>query len=1004
MKKMMLLLSKGLLGASLLVCWACAAQAQQQEVSGTVSDSAGHPLVGVTVAQKGTTAGTTTGTDGGYRLMVQDPATAILLFSYVGYEAASKPVEGRSVLNMKLQSTARGLNEVVVIGYGEQKKVNLTGAVATMDQQKLAGRPITSLSAAMEGGMPGVTVIQQSGQPGRDNAIVRIRGVGTMNNADPMVVIDGMVSTTDAMDNLNPSDIASISVLKDAAASAIYGSRAANGVVLITTKRGQQGTPKVSYSGYAGWQVPTNLPDYLNSYQYARLLNEGLQNEGKPVRYSDEELEKFRTGSDPYKYPNTDWAGLLFQGSGFQQSHDLSLTAGTQTTQYFLSLGYLDQDGTITHTRSNRYNVRFNIDTRVSDLLSVGLTSSVSSQYIGQPTGAAPDRTDLSQILRQAEDRIPPTALNKNEDGSWARYIDGNPIYWVEEGGLLEDQISRAMGNAYLELSPLQGLKIRGSAGIDYKYLDRSTHIKQFDYGDGTSQGPNSIAKMNERTMRNLLQLLVTYQHRFGDHDLQLLGGTSREGNQFTHNEASRQNLPNNELTDINAGASAGMANAGYSYQERLGSFFGRANYNYKQRYLAEVDLRYDGSSKFAADQRWGVFPSASVGWRLSEEDFMKSVRFVNNLKLRASYGSVGNNATGNYQYLPKITLGQDYPFGGTISSGAAQTTSANAVLQWEKSTTFDIGLDAMLFQDKLSFTADYYNRYTDNILTAVPVSTIYGLPAPTINAGAMRNTGVELQLGYREEAGALHYNVSVNAGFNHNNVVRYATPAKAWRIQAVGYPWNAFFGYQNIGKYQTDDQVKNAPKVPGAPVKKGDLMFRDQNGDGIIDGDDRVLLGSDIPGVTFGFNLSLAYRQFDAAVFLQGAADVDQVLNNEVFWPLVNGANAQKMALDRWTPETPHGRFPLTHVDESYNYDVLSSFQVNNSSYLRAKNVQVGYTVPQAVAGALKIEKIRLYFSAQNLFTLTGLQSGVDPESQVDSQYRYPNVKTYTFGLNVHF
>lgn len=1003
MKRYLPLLCKGVLLSSLFMAWVFSAAAQQQIVSGTVTDTTGQPLVGVTVSEKGTQAGTTTDARGNYRIPVADPANGVLIFSYVGFNPLTVRVANQSHLNATLHSNAKGLNEVVVVGYGEQKKVNLTGSVATMDQEKLSGRPITSISAAMEGGMPGVTVIQQSGQPGRDNAIVRIRGIGTMNNADPMVVIDGMVSTMDAMDNLNPYDIASISVLKDAAASAIYGSRAANGVVLITTKTGKKGAPKVSYNGYVGWQKPTELPDYLDAYHYGLLLNEGLKNEGKPARYTDDELEKFKTGSDPYNYPNTDWADLLFQGSGFQQSHNVSLSAGNDISTYFLSLGYLQQDGTVKRTNSDRYNLHFNIDTKLSDHVSVGLTSSLSSQDIAQPTGAAPDRTDLSQIFRQALDRIPPTALNKNEDGTWARYIDGNPIYWVEEGGLLEDQVSRAMGNAYLEVSLLNDLKLRGSAGIDYKYLDRSTHIKEFDYGDGTSQGPNSIAKMNERTMRNLLQLLLTYHHTFQQHDLQLLAGISREGTQFTHNEASRLNLPNNELTDINAGSSSGMANAGYSYQERLGSFFGRVNYDYQQKYLLEMDLRYDGSSKFAAEKRWGIFPSASAGWRISQENFMKGLDFVNNLKLRASYGSVGNNATGDYQYLPKIALGMDYPFGGTISSGAAQTTSSNAVLQWEKSTTFDVGLDMMLF-NKLSFTADYYNRYTDNILTAVPVSSIYGLPAPTINAGAMRNTGVELQIGYQDQKGGLHYNINFNVGFNHNNVVKYATPSKTSRIQAEGYPWNAFYGYENIGKYQTDDQVKNAPKVPGAPVKKGDLMFKDQNGDGIIDGNDRVLLGSDIPGVTFGLNLNLAYRQFDLAVFAQGATDVDQVLNNEVFWPLVNGANAQKMALDRWTPETPNGRFPLTHVDESYNYDVLSSFQVNNSSYIRIKNLQLGYTLPAAVGKLLKTEKIRIYFSAQNLFTFTKLVSGVDPESQVDSQYRYPNVKTYTFGLNVNF
>jgi TonB-linked SusC/RagA family outer membrane protein len=972
------------------------------QVSGKVLDENSAGLPGVSVVLKGTQKGTTTDGDGQFKIEVPDES-ATLVFSFVGFVTKELVVGSQTSLTISLVPENTALKELVVVGYGTQKKINLTGAVATVGSDQVANRPVTNMSTALQGILPGVTVVQKSGQPGRDTGIIRVRGVGTMNSASPssgspMVVVDGLISS---MENLNPNDIESISVLKDASAGAIYGSRAANGVILVTTKRGKAGKPVVSYNSYIGLQKPTNLPDYLGSYDYGKLLNEGLVNEGQQPRFTEAELNKFKDGSDPFNYPDTDWLKLLYKGSGVQQSHNLSVSGGTDASRYLLSFGYLNQKGLIKNTDNERYNVRFNLDSKISDRLSVGLTSSFLRQGISEPSAIA-GGPGLNFSIVYAN-RIPPTVANKYQNGAWMRYLDGNPNAWIENGGSIADKISSAMGNAFAELIILKGLKLRGSAGVDYNFTDKNTHLKDLTYGDGSYQGPNSVKNDNLRNARITLQAFLTYEKSFGKHNLNVLVGSSRETYNYNETGAFRRSLPSNDLTDVNAGSTEGMTATGLSYESKLGSYFGRVNYDYQGKYLLEASMRYDGSSKFAAEKRWGVFPSFSAGWRVSEEAFLKNVHAITDLKLRGSYGSVGNNDILDYLYIPTVALGVNYPFNGSIAAGAAQQVAANTSLQWEKSTTFDIGADLALFNNRITLTADYYDRYTNNILVAVPVSSIYGLPAPTVNAGAMRNKGLELVLGHANRIGDFSYNVSFNIAFNKNNVEKYANPSKTKRIQAEGYSWNSFFGYEAIGKYQTDEEVQNLPKVVGSPVQRGDLIFKDQNNDGKVDGNDRIDLGSDIPKTTYGINLNARYKSFDLVVLGQGAANVKQYLQDQVQFPFVNGYKAQTKHLDRWTPETPDGKFPRTHVSQWHNY-AISSFSVVKANYLRLKNLQVGYSFTPKVLKSIKVNSLRLYLSGQNLLTMTKLDSGFDPESAENAQFGYPNVKIYTAGLNINF
>lgn len=978
------------------------------EIRGRVVDERGEPLPGVSILVKGTQTGTATDANGNYALSVPENSSRILAFSFVGMERQEVSIAGRgTTISVTLRADLTQQEEIVVRGYGTQKKANLTGSVASIGSAQLVNRPVPNMSQAIQGQLPGVQVVTPGGQPGRATGRIKIRGLGTMNNADPMIVVDGLVVPT--WEDLNPNDIENITVLKDASASAIYGSRAANGVLVITTKRGKAGTPKLSYNGYVGKQSFTTLPEFLDSYNYALLMNEGLVNEGSPARYTQEELEKFRTGSDPVSYPNTDWLDLLYQGRGIQHSNNVSVSGGSDASRYLLSVGYLDEEGLIKNTRSDRYNIRLNMDTKVSDRLNLGLTSTMSRQRIISPSRS------MAFIISQLE-RVPPTELNKYPDGSWVRYIDGNHIQDVEEGGIRTDQVSHVYGNIFAELKLMKGLTWRNTAGIDYNIIDMESHRTDITFGNGVYQGPNSLTDGFTRSQRVTLQSLLMYQTNIGSHHLSALAGAEREANRMDYNEGYRQEFPSNDLTELNAGSLVGQRNAGYSLENRLKSYFGRLNYDFKGRYLFEASVRYDGSSKFASDRRWGLFPSFSAGWRISEEDFMKSVSGISDLKIRGSYGSVGNNATADYQYIPRIALGQDYPIFDAMNQGAAQIAAANPNLEWEKSTSFNIGVDLGLIRNRLTITADYYDRLTDNILIGIPVSPQFGLPAPTVNAGAMRNRGFEFLVTYRggNSSGDFSYNTSFNLSINENRVEKFPVPAISsgqylyQTIKMEGHPWDAFYGFEVEGLYQTAEQLTTAPKIAGTPVKLGDVIFRDQNKDGMINGDDRVVLGSEVPGVTFGINLGFKYRSFDLNLFGQGVTDYQQKVTIQYMTAFFNGGKALSRHLDRWTPETPNSRFPRTAVTQHYNYSWMSSLNVVDATYFRLKNLQVGYTLPPAFTQRYGMEYLRLYMSCQNVFTITNIYEGIDPEAA--SIYsgvpdgKYNNVRVLTVGLNVNF
>lgn len=974
-------------------------QQKSKKITGTVVDETGLPVIGANVVQKGTTNGIITDVDGRFSLEISE--NSILEISYIGYLAQSIPVENKSFFQIILKEDTQKLDEVVVVGFGTQKKVNLTGAVSAVSGDQLSGLPATNVANMLQGKLPGVSITAETGQPGREGTSIRIRGVGTMNNSDPMILVDGLESS---MNDVNPNDIENISVLKDAAAASIYGTRAANGVILITTKRGKVGKPTLAYNGYVGWQKAVRKPHHLSSAQYAELYNEGRINEGAAPAYTAEDIEKYRNGSDPDNYPNTQWMDLLLQGSGFTHNHNISLNGGTEETKYAVSLAYYNQEGLIKNASHERYNVRINLDSKVTKWLTFGINSSLSRREIIAPTN--PFINDIGQFFRQAN-RIPNTFVNQYSDGTYGRHIDGNPIAWIEAGGKATSAYSHAVGSAFGEIKIIDGLTLKGIAGIDYNFDDGKTHIKEITYGDGSVQGPNSVEDYLERWMTVTLQGLLNYQKQIGKHSFKGMLGVSRESYKKNITKAYRRNFPSNDLTELDGGSTNGWTNSGSALEANIGSYFGRINYDYAGKYLLEFNLRSDGSSKFAKGHRWGTFPSFSAGWRISEESFMKNLDWLDNLKIRGSWGKLGNHRTDDYQYIAMIALGENYNFNNVVADGAVQTKANNSNITWETTKELDLGFDAGFKNNLINVSFDYYDRYTDNILAVVPVSLLFGLDAPVSNAGAMRNRGIELSLGHTYKIGNVEYDINGYMAYNKNKVEKYPNPDKGDKIKMEGYAWDSFYGYECIGIFMSDEEAANSA-VHSVYSKAGDLKFKDQNGDGKINAEDRVVLGNTIPNITYGFNLNMKYRDFDFLASFQGVADVYRTIDGEMMWGLVNGQNATERHLDRTIVEngqvTQLGHFPRILINQSHNR-VMSSFLAMNASYLRLKNLQIGYNLPQSLLKNIHLNRARLYVSGQNLLTFTKFPNDFDPEVKSGSGgYSYPQVAIYSIGLDITF
>lgn len=984
-------------------------------VKGKVIDEKGLPIPGVGVNVKGSTLATSTDMNGNYALDIPDGG-ATLVFSFIGYVKQEVVIGGRTQIDISLKPDVQSLTEVVVVGYGTQKKVDVTGAVATVSGKDLNWKPVGQVSESLQGVISGVTVTQSSGQPGADQGAIRIRGVGTLNNNNALVLVDGV--QTD-IDNVDANDIESTTVLKDAAASSIYGVRAANGVILITTKRGASGKMVVNYSDYFGWQNAARLSQFVGAQEFMTLSNLMYTNSGADPVYSPAQIAQYNNpGRDMNLYPDNYWLKKILTGSGFQQQHSLSLAGGNEKNQYRFSTNYFDQNGLIKNMDYDRLTVRLNTDSKISDKLdfSADISANISDRKEPQGTnGSAWYQFSQATIAN-------PLSVDRYSDGSWATLRGGqNPLRLQDEGGLYDYKTNLFIGNFKLNYHIIDGLTLTGLASDNYQSNYNSINDKAFNYTNFFNQtvtpiGQNDISNEYTGYWLQNYQALLNYKKAFGKHSLNFLAGASRMSQTTNDLNAFRNNIPDGDLSQINAGSASTATNSGTTSDYLLISYFGRANYSFDDKYLFEANVRHDGSSRFPTGSNWGTFPSFSAGWNIAKESFMQNVSAFQTFKLRASWGELGNDnplanlstATNNYHYQAPFSYNNNYPFGGSLNTAASQSIYTNNGLTWETTKMADIGLDLGALKNKLTFTFDYYKKNTDNILYALPIPATVGLGASYQNAGSVQNQGLEFSANYQGNIGSdFKFNVGGNMSFIKNKI----TDLKGADYLATdgnnivtgyetGSPIGSYYGYQVQGIFQSAAQVAgHATQAAGTGA--GDLIYKDVNGDGVIDSKDRVYLGSNIPRFTYGFNLSASYKGFDFSALLQGVANVEistLVIDKA---PTSTDGNFKAIQENSWTPTNTSATYPRL-VTSAQNYQ-SSSYWIRSGAYLRVKSTQLGYTFKPAVAGRIGLNKLRLYVSGQNLFTFSSLPSDIDPESPNDNRY-YPQVKTYTVGLNATF
>ncbi|MDO5606897.1 MAG: TonB-dependent receptor [Capnocytophaga sp.] len=982
--------------------------AQNKSVSGVVTDAEGVPLPGVSVMVKSTTRGVATDFEGQYRI---DAAQGeVLVFSSIGFISQEISVGGGNSLtiNVLLKEDTQQLDEVVIVGFGVQKKVNLTGSVATIDNKLLESRPMTSVSSGLAGLLPGVSIRQSSGLPGGDGATIRVRGIGTLNNSNPMVLVDGVESS---MNEINPNDIASISVLKDAASAAIYGSKAANGVVLITTKSGKKDTFTVNYAASVGYQAPTQLPEYMSSAEYATIYKDAGS-----TRFTDADIELFRNGTSPYTHPNTDWLDLLYSGSGLLYNHDLSFSGGNEKSTYRASIGHQNQDGIIKYTGKKQYNARLNLVMTPKKWLTGTMNMSFTRQNLEEPNNSYVGG-GLDQIVRQTY-RIAPWIPYRNEDGTYGTISDGNPIAWIDQGAQLKKRRDYFLGIGSLEIRPIEDLRIKGLMSLRTYNQDYNEKNNEIQYNPTKYQGPTKLSIYSDFDQRFITDFTVDYSKTFGIHTLSALAGYHMETYNFKRTYAYRENFPSTSLEDLNGGSTQGMKAEGYTRELNMISYFGRLNYSILDRYLFEANLRYDASSRFAKENRWGSFPSLSAAWRISEEAFFENARETfNNVKVRASWGKLGNQDaldsgnTAYYPTVPTLSLGYDYPFNSTIVSGAAIAEARNRNLKWEGLETWGIGLDLGI-KNKINVTLDYYDKQTTGIIMNVPAPETFALSNYYDNVGRVSNKGIELMVDYRDTFGEFDLNLSGNVSYNKNELLELAGTNEIITgryIRRIGNPIDAFYGYKTDGLYRTAaDLTEWAPNRVGA-VQLGDLRYVDVDGDNQITTADRTILGSSFPKYHFGFNIGLGYKNFDFLAIFQGTLGGYGYMDFDA----VGGANgdAQKPNVlwrDRWTPDNVNASVPRLPVGTvaatSMPQNNTLEYWLRSTDYLRLKSLQVGYNLPQNVLEKFQISSLRLYYSGQNLLTITDYLKGFDPEAPSGRGSGYPVVMINSIGLSVTF
>ena len=1005
---------------------------QNVTVTGTVTaatDKTGLP--GVNIVVKNTLVGTSTDSEGKFELST--PPDAILVFSGIGYVTQESPVKGRSVVNIQLAADTKQLDELVVVGYGTQKRNSLTNSVSTITGEDVARRPVSNVQQSFQGLMPGVAVNDLGGSPGKSNATIRVRGITTFNingsstsgydlgKNDALIIVDGIEQQ---LSDINPDDIESVSILKDAASTAIYGSRATNGVVLITTKRAKGSKVQVDYHGYYAIQKSNNVPKMMGLEAYMREQVAAYTNAGAavPARFTEQSIQAYVNATDREKYPmpNTWFETLLH--SAPQQNHSLSIAGGSEILRTRLSVRYQDQNGVIKNFGNKIGEFRLNTDYDVSKKIRISADINYRYNSTENPTTNTDASTGIVTAPLNNFFHGSLWAVPKYPDGTYGLSTQGNnPLMFLEIGGQSLQKTDYLAGFVKAEFEIIEGLTFSTQIAGRGLFTQQKNYTNSYVNTDKNTNITKTIANNSLYEIRNTLREytinnLLTYEKSFGSHNLKALVGYSQIGNTQTFLSAYRERFYNNDIGSIGQGANDGTkTNTGRDAVYGLRSFFGRLNYDYNGKYLAEVNGRYDGSSKFTGAKQYSFFPSFSAGWRISKENFWQGLEnTVNDLKFRGSWGITGNQSVDLYSYYAALTA-NGYSFGGLPVQGYRQNTLANTNLGWESTTQLDFGLDAAFLHKRLNLTIDYYNKKTDDILLNLDIPATIGLTAPPQNAGSVQNKGWEFSLNYRGTPGAsgFRYSVGGNLSINQNLVTDlketgpYLTGSDIdpRYIIKKGLPINTLWGYKTDGLFQTQQEIIEYKATYAANTKPGDVKYVDLNGDGKIDANDMTAIGNSFPKYNFGFNADFSYKNFDLNILFQGAAKVDSRLAGALAeMGNQEGFTHEIYTNNYWTPENTGARFPRPVKFDLRNV-ATSDRLVLNGSYLRLKNVQLAYNVPTLLTQKIHLSKVRVYISATNIFTISKLNEwNLDPEAPSGRAVYYPQTALYTAGLNLQF
>jgi TonB-linked SusC/RagA family outer membrane protein len=1025
---------------SLLVCIAGDAVAQGGiTVRGTVSDDKGQALSNVSIMIKRSNKGATSDAIGKFSIEVPSE-NSVLVFSYTGFQPQEIAVGKARELQIQMLVVATGLDSVVVVAYGTARKSSLTSSVSSISGADIAAQPVGNMTNALAGRAAGLITMQGTGEPGFDGSNILIRGISTTGNTQPLIIVDGVPRN---FSNLDPNSVASITILKDAAAVAPYGMAGANGVILITTKRGKAGTSSLSYNGYVGYQNPTKLTEFVNAYEYATMRNAANANVGLGPVYSAYDLQKFQDGTDPDGHPNHNVLEELMNDNTFMTSHNLSLSGGTDKVKYFTALGFLRQQGMWGNSSYKQYNLTANLDIQATSTTKVALSMN------GRVEDRSQAAVNTQSIFYQAF-RTPPTSPLTFSNGLWGSHI-GRTAY----GNIHQSGYAKTVGYSLLnqfsieQQLPIKGLSVKAAVSYDFNPFSAASPNSQLSgivsqgrvwatpipfYSVDTTKRPyvytlagnDGPARPNFRQYYNQSQAFtyqgfVNYNRRFGQHDIAALFVLEARNTKFSVFSASRANY-NVPVPELNNGSSnaTDISNSGYSSETKQKSMVYRVSYGFAGKYLFEASGRYDGSYYFAPGKRFGFFPAFSAGWKMSDEKFMSNISWLNSLKIRGSYGESGALAGSPFQYLSSYTLwGNAAILNGAAQQGLYENAEPNPAITWERAKKKNIGLEATLWNGLLTIDADYFFEKRDNMLfnPTVIVPAEYGVSLSQVNSGKMSNKGFEITLGSKYSP-SKDWNIAFTGNFTYVKnkllqVFETATTYNNVNRRITGRPLGTQFGYKALGFFQKSDDTNGNGIIeaseynvtqPFGVIRPGDIKYQDTNKDGIINQQDFVPIGkSAVPEIYYGFSPSVSYKGFDLSLLFQGATNRNFYMTASAAFPFENGASATKATLDYWTPDNPNARHPRVTPTPYANNTQTSSWWILDASYLRLKTGELGYALPAQFVRKARMQAARIYVSGQNLLTFSPIKN-FDPEVGAANGEYYPQQKVVTVGLNFTF